>query len=97
MEEPLELEPPDLPPIEEVYMDTQEDNELTKLSTLPTIELPPKKTTRTTKPLSSGGGGGYFPQIKTQKAQKKKIPPLTQPKMKVGGLDKLREYNQEFK
>jgi hypothetical protein len=95
MEEVLEPEPPD--PLENENMDIKEDPEPSKLPALPTTELPPKKNTRTTEPSSSGGGGGYFPQIKTCKPQKKKIPPPVQPKMKTGGLDKLREYNQEFK
>jgi hypothetical protein len=78
-------------------MDTKQDPELSKLPTLPTIKLSNKKTMETTGSSPSGGGGGYFPQTKTRKPQKKKILPPVQPKMKKGGLDKLREYNQEFK
>jgi hypothetical protein len=95
-EENLEPEPPDPPPIEEVHMDTKQDPEPSKLPALPTIELLPKKTTRSTS-SSPSGGGGYFPQTKAHKIPKKKIPPPVQPNMKTGGLDQLREYNQEFK
>jgi hypothetical protein len=91
MEEELEPEPPDLP----VHMDTKQDPEPSKLPMLPTVQLP--KTTDATGPSSSGGGGGYFLQTKARKTQKKKIPPPVQPRMKTGGLDKLWEYNQEFK
>jgi hypothetical protein len=58
---------------------------------------PPALPKKATSPLSSGGGGGYFPLTKTRKTPKKEIPPPVQPKMKVGGLDKLQEYNQDFK
>jgi hypothetical protein len=95
MEENLEPEPPDPHPTDQVYMDTKQDPEPLKLPALPTVEPPPKA--KPTKSSPSGGGGGYFPQTKTCKTPKKKIPPPVQPKMKVGGLDKLREYNQEFK
>jgi hypothetical protein len=84
MEENLELELSDPPPIEEVHMDTKQDPE-------------PMKTTKSISSSPSGGGGGYFPQTKTRKTPKKKIPPPVKPNMKTGGLDKLREYNQEFK
>jgi hypothetical protein len=85
MEETLEpLDPP-------VHMDTKRDPEP------PTVELPTKETTKPTSPSTSGGGGGYVPLIKARKTSKKKIPPPVQPKMKVGGLEQLREYNQEFK
>jgi hypothetical protein len=97
MEETLEPEPPDPPPMKEIHIDTQEDQELSKLPVLPTIELPPKKITETTGSSPSGGGGGYLLQTKTHKTQKKKILPPVQPKMKTGGLNKLWEYNQEFK
>jgi hypothetical protein len=86
-----DLEPPDPP----VHMDTKQ--EPSKLPTLPTVELVSKKTTKPTGSSPSGGGGGYFPQPKTRRTPKKRIPPPVQPKMKAGGLDKLREYNQEFK
>jgi hypothetical protein len=91
-EEALEPEPPDQIPVnypEESYMDTQEDQEPSKLPILPTVELPTKRTTKTTDSPSSGGGEGYFPQTKTHKTPKKKIPPPVQPKMKMRGLDKL--------
>jgi hypothetical protein len=100
MKEVLEPEWPD-PPLadypEESYMDTRNNQKLSKLPTLPTVELPPKKTTKITDPPSSGGGGGYFPQTKTCKPPEKKISPPVQPKMAMAGLDKLQEYNQEFK
>jgi hypothetical protein len=82
------LEPPDPP----IHMDTKRDPDPPKL---PTVKPLTKKTMEPTSP--SGGGGGYVPLTKTHKAPKKKIPPPVQPKMKAGGLDQLREYNQEFK
>jgi hypothetical protein len=88
-----DLEPPDPP----VHMDTKQDLEPPKLPTLPTVELLSKKTTKPTGSSPSGGGRGYFSQPRPRKTQKKKIPPPVQPKMEAGGLDKLREYNQEFK
>jgi hypothetical protein len=99
MEEILEPELPDPPPAdhpEDIYMDIKDNQEPSKLPVLPTIEAP-RKTTKTTSPPPSGGGEGYFPQTKTCKPQKKKIPPPVQPKMEMGRLDKLREYKQEFK
>jgi hypothetical protein len=96
MEENLEPEPQDPPPVDEGHMDTKQDPEPSKLPTLP-VDKPPKKTTETTRSSPSGGGGGYFSQTKPHKNQKKKIPPPVQPKMKMGGLDQLQEYNQEFK
>jgi hypothetical protein len=87
------LEPPDPP----VHMDTKQDPEPSKLPTLPTVKLLAKKTTKFTNLSPSGGGGGYIPETKARKTPKKKIPPPVQPKMKTGGLEQLREYNQEFK
>jgi hypothetical protein len=83
MEEDVKLEPPDPPVI------NKQEPEPSKP---PTNTLP--KVPETTR---SSGGGGYFPQAKTCKTPKKKIPPPVQPKMKIGGLEQLREYNQEFK
>jgi hypothetical protein len=96
MEEVPESEAP--PRTNDQYMNTKEDQEPPGLPVLPTVEIPPKETIKTTSysPFG-GGGGGYFPQTKTHKPQKRKIPPPVQPKMKMGGLDKLWEYNQEFK
>jgi hypothetical protein len=87
------LEPPD--PL--VYTETKRDPEPPKLPMLPTVELLAKKTTKPTSPSPSGGGGGYVPLTKARRTLKKKIPLPVQPKMKAGGLEQLREYNQEFK
>jgi hypothetical protein len=80
------LEPPDPP----VHMDIKQDPEP------PTVKLPTKETMKPTSPSTLGGGGGYVPLTKIRKTPKK-IPPPVQPKMKIGGLEQLREYNQEFK
>jgi hypothetical protein len=96
MEENIRPEP-EPPPIEEVHMDTKQDPESSKLPMLPTVELLPKETTKSTSSSPSGGGGRYFPQTKAHKTPKKKIPPPIKPQMKVGGLDQLQEYNQDFK
>jgi hypothetical protein len=57
-----------------------------------------QKTTQTKTTEQGPSGGGYFPQTTTQKKRpKKKVPPPVQPKMKKGGLEDLRQYNQDFK
>jgi hypothetical protein len=84
MEEDVKLEPPD-PPVD------------TNTTQNPEPSKPPMNIPKTTEATRSSGGGGYFPQTKNRKTPKKKIPPPVQPKMKTGGLEQLREYNQEFK
>jgi hypothetical protein len=57
-----------------------------------------QKATETKTTGNTPSGGGYFPPTTTQKKRpKKKVPPPVQPKMKKGGLEDLRQYNQNFK
>jgi hypothetical protein len=107
--EPEETYPDDLYMEEEIpepkehhekeQMDTGKDPDPPEPPQLIAAPTPPtQKTTQTKGTEHTLSGGGYFPPTITQKKQqRKKVPPPVQPKMKKGGLENLRQYNQDFK